>query len=316
MLKGLTAARRFYIVGLSIPLVLFLCLCFHQRATRFRFVPLSPRTVTTAAAATTTTPDVVRVKTAVHKAQSIASEGVNDDAGKKAQVQAAKGKTLSGGKPDDADQKSQARATEERTIVWRELKRVTEYIAAQEVTIFLRAGTWLAAYRQAGYSPFDRDNDFSILDSDVPRAKQLLRRLPSPYRMVWKPGSFLIEPFVEGWPLMDGAILETNLSEQVVYDRSWKPEVVAYDLADVQNYEELNFYDGILRAPANSPRYLRHTYGADCLDVQVNKCARNKGSLFLTDPKKCNFPCYRGALDFPHKLYHNFTRGEIDTTGM
>ena len=59
------------------------------------------------------------------------------------------------------------RVIKERSNVWRELKRVTESMAANNVSLFLRAGTWLAARRQAGYNPFDRDNDFVVLDSDV-----------------------------------------------------------------------------------------------------------------------------------------------------
>ena len=52
---------------------------------------------------------------------------------------------------------AQIQATRERSVVWRELKLISEYIASTNVTIYLRAGTWLAAYRQSGYSPFDRD---------------------------------------------------------------------------------------------------------------------------------------------------------------
>ena len=208
---------------------------------------------------------------------------------------------------NEAGKKAELRATKERTTVWRELKRVTEQLIAHNVTIYVRAGTWLAAYRQAGYTPFDRDNDFGILDSDVPRAKNLPRLLPFPYKFVWSPGKFHLEPFVEGWPLMDGIIYQTNQSEQVAYDR----KIAAFALKDLINFEELKFYDGFLRAPANSPKYLKQMYGSQCLEVQINKCARDKGDMFLTNPKKCNFPCYRGALDFPHMVRVNFRRGEI-----
>ena len=36
------------------------------------------------------------------------------------------------------------------TAVWRKLKRVTEQLSSQNGTVYLRAGTWFAAYRQAG----------------------------------------------------------------------------------------------------------------------------------------------------------------------
>ena len=169
----------------------------------------------------------------------------------------------------------------------------------------------MAAYRQAGYTPFDRDNDFAVLDSDVHRLKTL--QLPTPYKFVWKPNTFRLEPLVEGWPLMDGVIYESNLSASVAYDRVSKSMIteVVFDLKDMQHYQELNFYDGKLRAPANALTYLKRMYGDDCLEVQVNKCARQKGTLFLSHPKQCNYPCYRGALDFPHITRENIKRGEI-----
>ena len=101
--------------------------------------------------------------------------------------------------------------------------------------------------------------DFGILDSDVARAKAL--QLPEPYKISRTPGSFRVEPFVEDLPLMDGVIYDTNSTQAVAYDRSWKTKVVAFDLQDLRNFEELKFYDGALRAPANSEKYLKHMYG-------------------------------------------------------
>jgi len=207
---------------------------------------------------------------------------------------------------------AQIRSAKERTIVWHELKRITQFFAENDLRVFVRAGTWLSAYRQAGYTPFDRDNDFGILDSDVPSLKAL--RLPDPYTVVWlSETSWRIQPFVEGWPLMDCVVYTTNVSEQVAIDGSWgKKKRVALDLLDLQFFDELEFYDGVLRAPANSTKYLKHMYGTNCLEVQVNKCARGEGSLYKTNPKKCNSACYSGALDFPHIMQHpNFTRGAI-----
>ena len=87
---------------------------------------------------------------------------------------------------------------------------MTERFAANDVSLFLRAGTSLAARGQAGYTPFDRDNDFAVLESDVPRLKALT--LPSPYRVVWKSSNtlFHLEPFVEGWPVVDRVVYKTN----------------------------------------------------------------------------------------------------------
>jgi len=205
------------------------------------------------------------------------------------------------------------RAIKERSNVWRELKRVAESMAANNVSLFLRAGTWLAAYRQAGYTPFDRDNDFAVLDSDVPRLKALT--LPSPYRIVWKSSDtlFHLEPFVEGWPLVDGVVYKTNSTYATVKDvsSSMKYLNIEFDFLDFQRFEELPFYDGFLRAPANSELYLKRLYGDDCLRVQVNKCARDVGSLFKTDPKKCSWPVYRGALDHPHMIHYKFVRGKV-----
>jgi hypothetical protein len=204
-------------------------------------------------------------------------------------------------------------AIKERSNVWRELKRVTESLAANDVSLFLRAGTWLAARRQAGYTPFDRDNDFAVLDSDVPRLKALT--LPSPYRVVWKSSDtlFHLEPFVEGWPVVDGVVYKTNSNYGTVKDvsSSMKYLNIEYDLLDFQRFEELPFYDGFLRAPANSERYLKQMYGDDCLRVQVNKCARDAGSLFKKDPAKCSWPLYRGALDHPHMIHYKFVKGKV-----
>ena len=204
-------------------------------------------------------------------------------------------------------------AIKERSNVWRELKRVTESLAANDVSLFLRGGTWLAARRQAGYTPFDRDNDFAVLDSDVPRLKALT--LPSPYRIVWKSSDtrFRLEPFVEGWPVVDGVVYKTNSTYGTVEDVSsaMKRLNIKFDLLDFQRFEELPFYDGFLRAPANSERYLKQMYGDDCLRVQVNKCARDAGSLFKKDPAKCSWPPYRGALDHPHMIHYKFVKGKV-----
>ena len=204
-------------------------------------------------------------------------------------------------------------AIKERSNVWRELKRVTEILTANDVSLFLRAGTWLAARRQAGYTPFDRDNDFAVLDSDIPRLKALT--LPPPYKIVWKSSDtlFRLEPFVEGWPLVDGVVYKTNSTYGTMQDvsSSMKHLNIKFDLLDFQRFEELPFYTGFLRAPANSERYLKQMYGDDCLHVQVNKCARDAGFLFKTNPEKCLRPVYRGALDHPHMIHYKFVKGKV-----
>ena len=202
------------------------------------------------------------------------------------------------------------RAIRERSIVWRKLKKVTECIAQHNVSLFLRAGTWLAAYRQQGYTPFDRDNDFAILDSDVLRFKQI--QLPAPFKMVFnEPHThFQIVPRVQGWPLVDGVVYQTNNRAQDVVDVS-RAERFSFAVGDMTNFEELPFYDGFLRAPANSATYLLHRYGDDCLTKQINKCAKHVGSLFKNDSLQCYWPPYRGALDFPH-ITHQPVRGKIN----
>ena len=145
-----------------------------------------------------------------------------------------------------------------------------------------------------------------ILDSDVPRAKTVATvSLQNCMALRIKFLSF--GTIAEGWPLMDGVVYKTNVSEQLVYDTVGK---VTFDMEDVMNFEELRFYDGVLRAPANSSRYLKARYGSDCLQVQRNKCNK-KGNLFRNGPMKCNGAAYRGALDFPYEIRRNIVRGEI-----
>ena len=86
---------------------------------------------------------------------------------------------------------------------------------------------------------------------------------------------------------------------------------IEFDLLEVQCFEGLPIYDGFLRAPANSERNLKQMYCDDCLRVPVNKCARDAGSLFKTNPKKCSWPVYRGALDHPHTIHYKFVKGKV-----
>ncbi len=96
---------------------------------------------------------------------------------------------------------------------------------------------------------------------------------------------------MEGWPVVDGVAYKTNSTYGTVRDVSSSMKYLnsEFDLLDFQHFEELPFYDGFLRALAKSERYLKQMYGDDCLRVQVNKCARDAGSLFKKDPAKCSW---------------------------
>ena len=113
---------------------------------------------------------------------------------------------------------------------------------------------------------------------------------------------------MEGWPVVDGVAYKTNSTYGTVRDVSSSMKYLnsEFDLLDFQHFEELPFYDGFLRALAKSERYLKQMYGDDCLRVQVNKCARDAGSLF-----KKSWTLYRGALEHPHMIHYKFVRGKI-----
>jgi hypothetical protein len=191
-------------------------------------------------------------------------------------------------------------AARARREVWGALEPVLAALRRQGVPIFLRAGTWLAAIRNRGYTPFDYDNDFAILDTHEDKLRRA--KLPKPFTFkitAGKPGKFQVIPFVAGWPLMDGVMYETHAKNDTVVDIS-RPERFTFAFDDVLNLVDLPFYDGIIPGIRNASGYLTTRYGEDCLTVQLNKCAKWLGELFLEDADKCKWPLYKGGVDYPY----------------
>jgi hypothetical protein len=142
-------------------------------------------------------------------------------------------------------------AAKARREVWRALQPVLAELKRQGVPIFLRAGTWLAAMRNHGYTPFDYDNDFAILDIHEDKLRRA--KLPKPFTFKISPGTFQVIPFVAGWPLMDGVMYETHATTVVDISR---PERFTFALNDVLNLVDVPFYDGSIPGIRNASGYL------------------------------------------------------------
>ena len=196
-------------------------------------------------------------------------------------------------------------AAKARRKMWDALQQVLAALKHQGVPIFLRAGTWLAAMRNHGWPPFDYDNDFAILDIHEDKLRRA--KLPKPFTLKvtgGKPGKFgkfKLSPSVAGWPLMDGVMYITNATNDTVVDIS-RPERFTFAFSDVLNLVDVLFYDGTIPGIRNASGYLKTRYGEQCLTLQLNKCAKGLGELFLKNADKCNWALYKGSVDYPYMI--------------
>eukprot|EP00658_Telonema_sp_P-2_P068441 TRINITY_DN5736_c0_g1_i8.p1 TRINITY_DN5736_c0_g1~~TRINITY_DN5736_c0_g1_i8.p1 ORF type:complete len:218 (-),score=39.55 TRINITY_DN5736_c0_g1_i8:287-940(-) len=69
----------------------------------------------------------------------------------------------------------------------------------------------------------------------------------------------------------------------------------------------------------NADKYLKEMYGSNCMDVQMNKCARGKGDVYLKkggEMSRCKNPLYTGGFDYPYKVRAPWIRaGELAPPG-
>lgn len=185
-----------------------------------------------------------------------------------------------------------------RGDVYLALTELLDNFWSHGVRAFPVFGLLLGIARSGGFIPFDRDNDLAILDVDKPKYDQI----KGWYRNVG------------GFPLADVQVWTTDASQTMVQTEASTALPVhpslTLPLEDLTNFVNISFYCRTIRVPRGYEKYLALSYGADWNATQINKCNNPEGDLFRTDPAKCTWTCYEGAMEFPYKSTPS--RGEID----
>eukprot|EP00658_Telonema_sp_P-2_P068438 TRINITY_DN5736_c0_g1_i2.p1 TRINITY_DN5736_c0_g1~~TRINITY_DN5736_c0_g1_i2.p1 ORF type:complete len:407 (-),score=97.98 TRINITY_DN5736_c0_g1_i2:77-1297(-) len=122
---------------------------------------------------------------------------------------------------------------------------------------------------------------------------------------------------------MDGIVYLTEPEKGVAvaaYPERWTyDQAYRHALQDVIHLEEVPFYNGSLPVMRNADKYLKEMYGSNCMDVQINKCARGKGDVYLKrggEASRCTYALYAGGFDYPYKVRVPWIRaGELAPLG-
>jgi len=178
------------------------------------------------------------------------------------------------------------------------------------VRAFPRNGMLLAAVREHGFMPFEHDSDFLVLEEDMEKLKTADL---SPFYMSGND----LKPDFDGWPLLSFKVAKTEdcgvpfTPNADGLDKIWSENSGAEEStyciprATFDAVEEVPFYCGTIKVFGGYDGYLTHLYGSNWKSTAYNKCSKDGGELYKTNPDHCTMGCYHwGSMDgrdYPHE---------------
>jgi len=208
---------------------------------------------------------------------------------------------------------NQTDAARLRSVRYELMQQVLEILQVQNCTaLFAQKGLSLAAIRNRGFTPFDMDPDFAILEQHLPALRQV--QWPAPFGITFSTKNLveimkysemtftMFTIWTDTERVMTGYAYPTEPenNSSVIYlagNPGGVPKATAlpkwtFDVVDVP------FYCGSIPVPRGVEVILGLEYGDDWASLQLNKCSvksptRNK--------HQCRTVDYSGARHWPYR---------------